>query len=264
MKKLMNVLWKGGYLFIALLLVLSACSSASDEPPVTLEGTPWLLEKYLNSSGKEETVLVKTVPTALFQDGAIEGYDGCNNFTATYTVNGSNLTIIPGMSTMMACPEDVMMQANTIIQNMANSSSYQIDRKELFLLDSMGNKVLTYLVANTALPGTTWSLISYNNGQDAQVSVILGSEITLNFLDGEVTGKTGCNGYTGPYTTQVWSLSIGPLATTGEVCSEPEGVMEQEAAYLAAIQQADHYSISQGRLTVFDSEGVIMVNMTSK
>ena len=38
-------------------------------------------------------------------------------------------------------------------------------------------------------------------------------------------------------------ITIGPLASTMMMCSDPEGVMDQEAQYLTALQSAASYQI---------------------
>ena len=45
--------------------------------------------------------------------------------------------------------------------------------------------------------------MNYNNGNQAVVTLITGSEISLNFgADGQVSGNAGCNRYTGAYQVQ--------------------------------------------------------------
>ena len=97
----------------------------------------------------------------------------------------------------------------------------------------------------------------YNNGQEAVVSVILGTEITAYFgEDGQLTGSAGCNNYTATYEIDGDQIKIGPAATTRMACGEPEGVMEQEAAYLAALEMASSYQFEdQKRLILLDAEG---------
>ncbi|NTV37583.1 MAG: META domain-containing protein, partial [Anaerolineales bacterium] len=86
--------------------------------------------------------------------------------------------------------------------------------------------------------------MNYNKGNQAVVGMITGSEVTLNFgADGQVSGSAGCNRYTGPYQSEGGNLKVGELATSRMMCPSPEGVMEQETRYLAALQNAATYSI---------------------
>ena len=55
---------------------------------------------------------------------------------------------------------------------------------------------------------------------------------------GRLTGSAGCNTYNATFTIDGGAIEITPPATTRKICPEPEGVMEQETAYLAALASA--------------------------
>ena len=57
----------------------------------------------------------------------------------------------------------------------------------------------------------------------------------------------------GPYQSAGSSLTIGPLATTRMLCAQP--VMDQETAFLAALQKASQYQFESGRLMLRDATG---------
>jgi heat shock protein HslJ len=103
----------------------------------------------------------------------------------------------------------------------------------------------------------------YNNGNEAVVSVVIGTELTAVFgEDGSLSGSAGCNNMTGSYTTQDNTIQIGPIATTRMMCVEPEGVMEQEAQYTAALMSAATYSVRGDQLemrTADDAMAVVFV-----
>ena len=62
--------------------------------------------------------------------------------------------------------------------------------------------------------------------------------ITLNFEDGELSGRAACNYYGSPYTLQGSRIQIGMLEQTAMLCEQPAGVMEQEARYMKALAGA--------------------------
>jgi heat shock protein HslJ len=102
----------------------------------------------------------------------------------------------------------------------------------------------------TALSNTAWELESLA-GND----VLPGSTITLEFSSDEVSGSAGCNQYGGSYRAGADSLSISGVFSTMMACVGPEGVMEQEQAYLAALRRAASYRISGDRLEILDGTG---------
>jgi heat shock protein HslJ len=99
-----------------------------------------------------------------------------------------------------------------------------------------------------------------NNGRGGVAGVIAGADVSATFGDdGRVEGSGGCNRFGGPFALDGSRLSIGPLATTRMACSEPEGVGEQEAAFLAALGRAATWSIREGCLEVRDAGGALQV-----
>ena len=81
-----------------------------------------------------------------------------------------------------------------------------------------------------------------------------GSEATILFTAGKVTGSTGCNRYTGSYTSQVSGvIEFGQIATTMMACPQPQ--MQQEQAFLKALDDAAAYAISGGLLTLKGANG---------
>src|SRR5262245_27064100 len=77
--------------------------------------------------------------------------------------------------------------------------------------------------------------------------VVAGTQVTAAFgTDDHVSGSAGCNRYSGHAAAKDQQLDIGALATTRMHCGA-EGVMEQEQAYLAALQKAKVYRVFGGQ-----------------
>lgn len=120
----------------------------------------------------------------------------------------------------------------------------------------------TLTTAPPSLVGTSWTVISYNNGKGGVTTVLGGTTLTAAFgADGTVSGSSGCNTYSGPYSTQGTSIHIGLLVTTQMTCADPPGVMDQETQYLAAMQSAATYQTSGSQLKLFSGGGAIAVNL---
>lgn len=246
-------------------LVLAACASTPSASSTPLEGTYWILQGMTNQQGESQNILPDSVIDAIFQDGSVTGTDGCNQYSAGYQVNGNNISIQPGISTLMACPEPIMDQAQTYMSTLANASSFKITGDTLEILNEKGKTVLTYQAGDTSLTGTSWTATSYNNGKEAVVSVLAGSEITAEFgEDGTLSGSAGCNRYTASYSVDGDSIQVSPPASTRMMCASPEGVMEQEAAYLAAIPQAARYELRADSLTLRDGNGSTLAQYVRK
>jgi heat shock protein HslJ len=110
--------------------------------------------------------------------------------------------------------------------------------------------------ASANLIGTEWVLTSLNGN-----SLIEGTSITLKFDQAFLSGSAGCNGYgggrdSGRYVaTDDGTLTIPQIAVTVQLCLGPEGIMEQEAAYIEALRSAAAYRVIDDRLEVDDATG---------
>jgi heat shock protein HslJ len=98
------------------------------------------------------------------------------------------------------------------------------------------------------LAGTEWRLISLD-GNTQIGEAIGGRAITLVFEDNEAGGSAGCNSYGGNYTSGAGDISFSQLISTLMAC-EGEGIMEAEQAFLAALNAADRYELSDSGLTI--------------
>lgn len=114
--------------------------------------------------------------------------------------------------------------------------------------------------AQPDLVGTKWTLTSLDGR-----SLIADTEITLYFEETHLGGAMTCNGYggtrdTGKYTaTGDGALTIHQLAVTVQLCSSPEGVMEQEKAYIEALLDAATYKVIDDSLEISDASGKLML-----
>ena len=118
----------------------------------------------------------------------------------------------------------------------------------------------------TLLRGTEWVLTSLNGE-----SPIEDTEIDIYFEESFLGGSMTCNGYgggpdSGKYiATDDGALTLGEhFAVTVQLCSEPEGIMEQEAAYIEALLSAETYHVMDDRLEMGNAAGQIILVFARK
>jgi heat shock protein HslJ len=114
------------------------------------------------------------------------------------------------------------------------------------------------------MEGSEWILSSINGQAPVQ-----GTFITLQFKDGIAGGTSGCNSYGGQYSIEGNRLTISEIASTLMACVEPEGVMEQEQAYLQALTELTGtpgapVRISGDQLELSNSAGQPVMSYTRK
>lgn len=101
------------------------------------------------------------------------------------------------------------------------------------------------------LGGSSWVLTSL-----AGDVLIGGAEATARFTDGQVSGSTGCNSYSGGYTQDGSAITVAEnMVMTARGC-EP-AIMDQESAYVIALAAARRFSIVGAELTIETDAGYL-------
>ena len=238
-------------------LVGMAKAQAASQPALT--GKTWQLTKLGPVDRKKAGI------TARFEaNGRVSGFAGCNSYSGTYTTSGRSITVSRNLAvTRKACARAVMAQERLYLAALTAAKTYSIAGSTLSLRGKSGLTLATFAVQSQALAGTHWAVVNYNNGKQAVVSVLNGTKLTANFdAAGNVSGSAGCNNYDGPVKATAPKVTIGPLASTKMFCGTPEGVMEQESAYLAALGSVATYSIQGATLEFRTAGGAIAVVLT--
>jgi heat shock protein HslJ len=236
---------------LSLLILLSGCAAAQ----ANLPGTNWQMVSVGGTPA-----IANAAPTLSFgENSMLTGWDGCNQFTGSYTVNGSSLTIQPGASTLMACPEDIMNQATLFTKGLGETSSYKADKANMTLKNASGADLMEFAVlVPPSLTSGTWEAVNVNNGNQAVVGLVSDTTITAIFgSDGSLSGNAGCNTYNTSYKTDGNKIKIEPAATTMMAC--PDEVMAQEFQYLKALESASVYSIRNNQLEFRDAQDAMQV-----
>ena len=236
-----------------------------EEKTRSLEGSNWVLESLLGGEAGLTSPLPDSTVTAIFREDQVQGNAGCNSYFGSYELDGDRITFGPvGMTEMYCQPEELMEQEGAYLSGLSSAAAYQIVDDQLQIIDGDGTVVLVYSVLEPeSLTGTLWQLTAYNDGQGGVVSVLAGTEITAQFGDdGRVAGSAGCNGYSAAYEIRGDEMSIGLAASTMMMCPAPEGIMEQESAYLTALQSTARYEIEGQALTLKNSAGEMILTYT--
>ena len=102
------------------------------------------------------------------------------------------------------------------------------------------------------LEGPTWRLTSpgvpAGDGKDPKAA-----PVRVRFADGRASGFSGCNQFTGSFTREGDTLTVGGLAGTMMACPEPR--MAAEKAFLDGLSGAHRVAIAGDRLTLTPASG---------
>jgi heat shock protein HslJ len=107
------------------------------------------------------------------------------------------------------------------------------------------------------LAGTSWLATAYYDpGANGMVSVLPGTSLTAEFdREDSLVGSGGCNDYRARYQVEGSNLAIEGVSAGRTLCSEPEGIMEQEAQFLGHLEAATTFTLEGNQVRIAGSAG---------
>lgn len=229
-----------------------------------LERIRWVLESY-DSNGTIENAPTTLTVDAFFSGGQVSGFSGVNTYVGSYTTSGNELAVTNVVTTKMSNTQDRMALEAAYMANLQNSSTYSAEKNSLTIYDADNKEILKYKKGNLmSLTDGTWNAVNYNNGQGALTGIVSGTTLTASFnKDGSMTGSDGNNEYQTTYVISKNTMSIGAPQITKSGKSTDETVIQQAAAYQAALQRTATYEITGSQLELFDSDGSTLATFNS-
>jgi hypothetical protein len=126
--------------------------------------------------------------------------------------------------------------------------------------------VPTATSAYDPLGGTRWRVLAYLDPAfpGNLRPVLAGTTLTVDFSrDGKVSGSAGCNTYSSTYLLQGNLLAITLPMASSKLCSEPQGIMEQEAAFLALLPAVGSYRLEGDSLFLQSDSGQVIAELVA-
>jgi len=234
--------------------VLLTYKPFADKP---LQGTEWMLTTYVDADGNQVPALTGVTVNAQISNAIIQGSAGCNSYSADLQINQSSISITPPVTTRKACeePAGVMEQENQFLINLTQTKSYTIEGDTLVFMDDQGNPLLIFRARpKVDINNITWHLYAYGDVFNP-VAVPEDVSITLTVNeDGEVSGSSGCNNYSGKATVDGDSVTFELGASTLMACDPTTDAME--ATYLGALVGVERAEVIQDQLILYYNSGL--------
>lgn len=145
-----------------------------------------------------------------------------------------------------------------ILGSLNNSENDQNSKVDNSNGDDMGK--------DESIENRKWILTEYvnSNGEKVVLNEILEGALKMDMLlkEGQVSGFSGCNNYTGSYTLGAKNeLSFGPLATTLKLCT-PEILNTIEYEYTQALAKTSSYKVENISLELYDENKNMLMKFT--
>jgi len=111
--------------------------------------------------------------------------------------------------------------------------------------------------SQTGLAGTSWILSSFTTSSGSSVDAVTTAPAALAFTEDKVTGSTGCNDFSGTYTSdeEALTITLGPM--TQKACTDA-ALTAQETAVTAQLAKVASYTSDDTGLTLKDSSGAVV------
>jgi heat shock protein HslJ len=106
-----------------------------------------------------------------------------------------------------------------------------------------------------------WELVSHGSAS-SQTPAAPDVETSIEFLDGQLSGNVGCNGFGGEYEVDGDTLKFGPVMSTMMFCEGPVG--EQEMATIAVFQESAKFVLDGDTLTITSADGNSVIVLARK
>ena len=103
-----------------------------------------------------------------------------------------------------------------------------------------------------------WELVSHGSAS-SQTPAVADVETSIEFLDGQLSGNVGCNGFGGEYEVDGDTLKFGPVMSTMMFC---EGRMDAEQSFLTKLQAAVGYTATKKTLKIFTPKDLMTFKAT--
>ena len=120
-------------------LASSRCQNNEGKQADPLQGSTWELLAYRETKPIEGTFI-----TAEFQDGQVRGTGGCNTYSGSYQIDGSQIKFEAFGWTAMACldRDGVMEQETLVMDFFMNAERFELEEDRLYIYRT-GGEALT-------------------------------------------------------------------------------------------------------------------------
>ena len=228
------------------LLIVPGCNSAASEKTADL-GQQVELKPRETVAIKGEPIKVKfseVVNDSRCPEGATCVWQGEIASTVEITYNGKQYTktlVQPGLS---------QAPAVDYFQEYSLSFNIQPNPKAGSEIKPADYRMQLTVSLKLSFEDSQLYLESYGESGNLK-NVLPDTEITATFdsANNRVSGSAGCNSYGGAYGINGSQITISELISTKKACLLP-GVMEQEQQFLALMQSAQSFEISDTALNI--------------
>ncbi|MEX2183234.1 MAG: META domain-containing protein [Chloroflexota bacterium] len=226
------------------------------DPEAALVGVTWHLTRGV---ARRHGLVI----SARFAGGTVAGSAGVNRYRAEYDLAGGRLRLGPTATTKMGGDPDRLAAERDFLTLLGAVDGLTVDASErrLTLLDAAGDPILWFDAVPEVARELTgrWSVAHVRrDGELVAPSERAAAHLVVDAA-GSVTGFTGADRLRGRARTDGDRLYLGPIIPTRIGASSE--VMDEGAAFLAALEQVAAFHLDGEVLTLLDADGETVLDL---
>ena len=234
--------------------------------PADLIGTSWRVIEEDEVGGAHAPTL------AFLSDYIAAGLAACRTYVVHFRVDYERLSF-PAKSmagTTKGCSEEQLELEGNYTDQLSLSDDYSVEETadgRLLRIRTRNGEVLLYeplKVPDVQVLQGRWSLTTLIEPREAKTGrtrhlrptdVIVGTDVTIQFREGAVSGSAGCNTYSAPVNIDGTGITVGAATVTRAWCDDPAGLMDQERLYLDILGRVKDFRIFGDQLAIQTDKG---------
>ncbi len=119
-------------------LMLTACAGNVTNSPVG----DWKLVSYGSTASPTPAAAGVDTSITFASNDQVSGNVGCNSFSGDYSVNGSQITFGPIISTLMACEDPIGQQEAEVFHVFTGTVNFQVNGNTLTITSADGTSAV--------------------------------------------------------------------------------------------------------------------------
>lgn len=267
---------------VAAAAVVAGCGDDTDSPATTgtagaatgpsgaaqIDAVLTGADSWTLAGGDGEPVIEGGAPVTLAFGADLTSASGqgpCNTYTGPVARTGEDgIRFARPATTLIACDGPAGTAEGEYLRALEAVRTVAVEGERRMTLSGDGVRlVYRALELPEALVGE-WDVTGYRGRPDALTSVLLGTAPVLVFAADGTLALRGCNTFRSTWTLSGRDLAVAPGASTKKLCTEPEGVMEQDAGLAASVEASSTVEVTPAALTIRDAEDGMVITASRR
>ena len=215
-------------------------------------GVQWEWEHFSDAAGGDDIDVDDPTKYTLTlrPDGTYTVKADCNLSGGAYVLEGNNLTLQPGPTTLAECEPGSLY--DEYLARLGEVVTFVLDEGRLVLNLKADAGNLVFTKGGVKITGITWQWTGLVETEPAAQSVVPDPENYTLVLrpDGTLDIKADCNKVGGSYTLTGDALTIELGPSTMAFCGE-QSLDQQYLALLGNVEGIEGYSVEEGQLVLY-------------